>query len=113
MYLCEPSSAQVQDFILDQFVTLWDEYAADRPLIPEGNLVEVGYEQLAADPIGTLGAIYERLGWDAFEQLRPRLEKQLAGHRAYVPNAHSQLPADLEALVDERWRDYATAWGYR
>jgi hypothetical protein len=143
MYLCQPSSAQVQDFILDQFVTLWDEYAADRALIPEGNLAEVGYDQLASDPIGTLASVYERLGWHDFGALRPRLEKQLAGHRAYQPNAHSTLPPDLvaprgaapprhllphhhhrpmvchaaptprQALVDERWRDYASAWGYR
>ena len=70
---------------------------AARARTPEGNLGEVGYDPPAPDPIGTLASVYERLGWHDFGALRPRLEKQLAGHRAYQPNAHSTLPPDLEA----------------
>jgi len=41
MYLKRPTSAQIHDFILSQFAILWDEFAADRALIPPGRLVEI------------------------------------------------------------------------
>lgn len=34
MYLCDTDPAQLQEFILSQFETLWDDYARDRPPRP-------------------------------------------------------------------------------
>ena len=84
-YLARPTDAQVTAFILDQFVTLWDEYKADRALVPKGNLHEVAYADLAADPVGEVRRLYAALGLPGFNTLRPRL----AAHwrRAAPPTA--------------------------
>lgn len=81
--------------------------------MPAGQLVEVEYEDLASDPVGTARAIYEQLGIEGFEQnLAPQLQAEAAAHRGYQTNAHAPLPPPLRDLVSRRWRAYTEAWGY-
>ena len=48
-YLKEPTNEQIHDFILSQFVTLWETYDSARGSIPKGNLVKAPrLTQLAA-----------------------------------------------------------------
>ena len=51
MYLATPTSEQIHEFILNQFEVLWREYAAARALVPPGNLVEISYAELTAEPV--------------------------------------------------------------
>ena len=98
-----------------QFVTLWREYAEARERVPKGNLVEVCYDELAKDPIATIGKIYDALSLDGFdERMRGRVAATLdkpsvKGHRV---NKLGTLPADLRAVVAKRWSEYCEAWGY-
>lgn len=114
-YLKAPTDEQVHEFILNQFVVLWDEYARARGAIPKGNLVEVGYDELSADPTATIGRIYRELGIGGFED-RVRGVIDEAGernkHATYKTNAFSPLPAALKAKVAQRWAAYTKAWGY-
>lgn len=60
--MAEPSRAQIHEFILSQFVTLWEEYARARTMIPEGNLAELSYDELAADPVGAVHGGHFHIG---------------------------------------------------
>jgi hypothetical protein len=114
-YLARPTDAQVTAFILDQFVTLWDEYKADRALVPKGNLHEVAYADLAADPVGEVRRLYAALGLPGFNTLRPRLAAHFGARGAahgYKTNRFKPLAPELEALVRERWADFAAEYGY-
>ena len=51
MYLATPTDEQIHEFILNQFEVLWREYAAARALVPAGNLVEISYAELTAEPV--------------------------------------------------------------
>jgi len=55
MYLATPTDEQIHEFILNQFEVLWREYAAARALVPAGNLVEISYAELTAEPVGIIG----------------------------------------------------------
>ena len=123
MYLKEPSSEQIHSFILDQFVTLWDEYAADRALIPQGSLVEMSFEELSTDPVAAVGRVYSELGIPGFEErVRPRVAALQAGKSVnalgspklsgYKKNSYRPLPKELRELVAQRWAAYAREWGY-
>ena len=115
MYLATPTDEQIHEFILSQFVTLWREYAEARERVPNGNLVEVCYDELAQDPIGTVGRIYKALSLDGFEEhMRGRVAATLdkpsvKGHKV---NKLGKLPDDLRAVVARRWEEYCEAWGY-
>ena len=109
------TDAQVTAIILDQFVTLWDEYKADRALVPKGNLHEVAYADLAADPVGEVRRLYAALGLPGFNTLRPRLAAHFGARGAahgYKTNRFNPLAPELEALVRERWADFAAEYGY-
>jgi hypothetical protein len=47
--------------LLCRYETLFDEYVAARPLIPEGSLVEVRFSDLEADMVGEVRRIYAAL----------------------------------------------------
>ena len=85
----------MHEFILSQFVTLWEEYDRARALVPRGNLVEVSYEALAADPVGTVGSIYSALGIAGFEErVKPALQREVTRLADYQPNEHAPLPTE-------------------
>lgn len=114
-YLARPTDEQVHEFILSQFVTLWDEYDKARAAVPDGNLVEVSYDELVADPVATVGRIYERLGIGGFEgHMRERVAAAAArpAVKEYKVNRLGELPPDLRERVARRWAAYTKAWGY-
>ena len=115
MYLQQPSDEQVHEFILNQFVVLWEEYARERGGIPAGNLVEVAYDDLARDPVATIGRIYATLGLDGFEErMRARCVAELERPvvREHKVNRFNEMPPELKARVAARWEGFTKAWGY-
>lgn len=63
-----PTDAHTNTFITEQYEVLYDAYVADRALVPKGSLAEVRFEDLDADPVGTMQRIYEQFGWAAGER---------------------------------------------
>ena len=51
----------LDDYVLDMFARLTEDYEEDRHVIPKGRLIELRYEDLIKDPIATLRDIYARL----------------------------------------------------
>lgn len=122
-YLRAPSGTQIHEFVLSQFVTLWEEYVTDRSLIRSGNLVEMSFEELSGDPVAAVSRIYAELGLPGFDEVvRPRIMALQTGKRAlqtagpqllgYRKNAFAPLAVELRQLVACRWAAYARAWGY-
>ena len=106
-YLAQPTDEQVHEFILNQFVVLWDEYDKARKAVPEGNLV-IAYEELTADPVGTISRIYGKLGIEGFEEHVKHHEAAVnrptvKGHKV---NEFKQLPPELKEIVSKRWAAY-------
>mmetsp|Transcript_13965 Transcript_13965/g.29470 ORF Transcript_13965/g.29470 Transcript_13965/m.29470 type:complete len:135 (+) Transcript_13965:442-846(+) len=113
-YLVSPSDEEIHEFILNQFEVMWDEYARARSLIPDGNLVEISYQELAADPEEAVAGIYRRLGLASdkarvCERVRHMNETKL---RNYQTNVFPSLPPPLAQHVATRWAAYAAEWGY-
>jgi hypothetical protein len=61
-------------------------YEKDKALIPPGNLYEMKYETLDANPLEELGKMYSSLNLGGFDELRKSLEPQLAGLKEYKKN---------------------------
>lgn len=80
----------VARFVMDQFVLLHETYQADRKLIPEGRLMEVAFEDLDRDPVGTVSQIYSGFGWTGLERLEPRLRQYTASLSGFKKNDHKR-----------------------
>jgi hypothetical protein len=101
---------------LDHYVfACFDEmYAAferDRAAVGPDRLHEIRYEDLVADPVGSLASAYERLGLGGFEAMRPALEDQARSMKQYRTNTYRHEP-EIVAEVARRWRPFIDRYGY-
>ncbi|GAX82729.1 hypothetical protein CEUSTIGMA_g10155.t1 [Chlamydomonas eustigma] len=60
--LQQPTDRHSTDYILDQYELLHKQYMADRALIDKDCLHEVSFDELEADPLSSIQAIYTKFG---------------------------------------------------
>ncbi len=101
------------DRILGVYNEMYDAYFAQRGLIPEGRLCDVGYEELEREPVAVVGAMYQALGLKGFEGLRPRLESYLASIAGYRKNQLDDLPEPLRQRIAHEWGRSFDEWDYK
>ena len=98
-YLNTPSSAEVTDFILEQFQTLHADYIEARRLIPQGQLMELPYAELEADKLAAVRRLYRHFGWGAVPAELGEYAASLGGYREI-----GGLPRALKQRVARAWR---------
>jgi omega-hydroxy-beta-dihydromenaquinone-9 sulfotransferase len=90
---------------------LYTRLIEDRALIPEGNLVEVRYDDLVGNELEVLRHIYGTLrlpDWDAYEHaIKPYLDS-IAGYKVNKLT----IDPELEEYVYDRWRIVYDTYGY-
>lgn len=94
------------------YPVLMKKFFTDRELIPAGQLADVRYDELLANPVGTLRRVYAELDLPGFEHLEARLTApggtqlgQLAGHDV-------TLTPEQQELVRREWGFAFDALGY-
>ena len=97
--------------ILVTFARMMDRLLAEAPELPEGSYVELGYDQLVAEPMASLATIYDRLGLDGLEAARPQFEAYLKSVRDYRTNRYDTSKQSA-ALVEAHWGRFLDHWGY-
>jgi hypothetical protein len=110
--LQEIDPVEVDHLILQFYARLMQRFLADRALIPAGNLVEVRFEDLEADPLAETCRIYEALGLPGFADAEPAFRAYLASVANYRKNGY-KLTADVIDQVNRHWSFAFDAWGYR
>lgn len=111
-----PSDERMTRYILDLFVTLFDEYEAQRKRVPPGRLVEVPFALLDDDPMGALRIVYDtlRLGrFDAECGAGAAARSYARSLRGFKQNDLRPLGPAVEARVRARWAAaFGGRWGY-
>jgi omega-hydroxy-beta-dihydromenaquinone-9 sulfotransferase len=97
------SSDMVEDTIFRSYQELMQCFFADRILIPSGNLVEVRYEDLEAEPLRVLESIYDELNLDGFEQAKSNVQLYLESQSNYEKNTHT-FNHDEQQKVYDHWK---------
>jgi hypothetical protein len=106
-----PTFAGLEEHVFRTFTHLYDRLEKDRHLVEPGHFHELRYEDLVRDPVGQMRALYEHLGLGGFEEVRPLIERYLAGTRDYRTNRYA-LPPALRAEIARRWGDVIRRYGY-
>ena len=102
----------LDDYVLDMFQRLTEDYEEDKHLIPKDRLVELRYEDLVKDPIGKLRDLYQRLDIGDFESARPRMQAYLDAQKEHRVSDY-ELPPELKRKLIERLKPYIDRYGYR
>ena len=105
------SEAELEENILSIYAKLYHKYEADKHLIPEGNLVEVKFEDFEADASALTQDIYKRLQLPGYDEARPAIETYLGKKKGYKKNKY-QYDERTIRLVESRWDFALSDWNY-
>lgn len=106
-----PDLSNIEEQFFTSYMDMFDTYEKDKLLVPSGNLSEVRFEDLVANPIDELKRIYSELSLTGFDILEPRLQEQMANHKRYRKNKHV-LGDDVKAKVYDRIKPAFDRYGY-
>ncbi|MFG0335657.1 MAG: sulfotransferase family protein [Maioricimonas sp. JB049] len=101
--LARPMEDGYEDDVIDTYEDCIRTYERDKQLVPEGQLHEIRFEDLEADPLGELATTYDALRLAGFDRVRRILEPEMAELRAYRKNRFA-VDAEMAENVYERLR---------
>lgn len=101
----------LEDYVIDTFEHMFRCYEEDSALVPKGQLAEVTYEELVADPRGVMREIYGQLKLGDFARAEPAIDAYLEQTGDYRTNTY-ELPSDKEKMLRDRWAGYFRKFGY-
>jgi omega-hydroxy-beta-dihydromenaquinone-9 sulfotransferase len=105
------SEADLDEIILGHFNYLIEQYEKDKKHIPEGNLIEIAYEELKADSFSVMQKIYLKINLPEFELSVDNLRLQLEKEKDYQ-NFQYQPDNITFKKIKERWKKYILLWNY-
>ena len=88
-----------------------EAYERTRSLVPAGNLHEIRFEDLEADPLGEMHRIYQGLGLSGWESIEPAIQQKLPELNRYRKNSFN-MSEELMRKVYERWKPSFERYGY-
>ncbi len=106
-----PTYDGLDEHVFATFSRMYEVFQRDRELIPPGQLCEVRYEDLVAQPLRQMERVYQELNLGEFESVRAKLAAYFAAKADYKTNRY-QLPTDLAAEIGQRWSSYFDRYGY-
>lgn len=89
--LQRPRAADLEDRVVASILRMQRRLAATWPAIPPAQRFQARYEDLVADPIGVLRAIYGHFGWPGRDEAERGWRSHLEAERGYRRN---ELPLD-------------------
>ena len=105
------SAAEIEERVLSIYTQLYRSYEESKHLIPQGNLIEIKFEDFESDAYAMTEKIYKSLqipGWDnAKDDIRAYLEKK----KSYQKNT-SSYDEHTKQQVQKHWRYAMEQWGY-
>lgn len=112
-YIQEPRGGvtEAKEYILHVYRRMYEKYLTDKALIPDGNLVEVRYEDFVRDPLPEVRRIYACLGLPSFAEAEASFQAYVAAQRGFQVN-ENVLDEATRQEVAERWALTFDAWGY-
>ena len=106
------NSSWLERQVLDTFVRMYERFEQDRELVPRGQLVDVRYEDLVADPVDRMREIYRASStWAILRDVEPLLMRYTMKTRDYRTNQYA-LPPEVADRVRGRWAPYFQRYGY-
>jgi len=101
----------ISEQVFDTFRHMYEVFEQTEGLIPEGNLCEVRFEELVANPVEQIHNVYDQLGLGGFEEALPALQKHVEGMAGYQKNRF-ELDPETSKQIKERWDWYIQRYGY-
>ena len=106
-----PKHKGLEEYVFSSFERMYKNFQEQKALVDPENFYELRYEDLVADPIPQVQAIYEQFDLGEFEKVASKLEHYFEQKQNYKVNKHKLDPA-LRDEITRRWGDYIQRYGY-
>lgn len=103
---------EIQNIILENNALIMQKYRVEREMIPQGNLLELAFDELEKDPMSAIDRIYKELNLEGLDEARPRMEAYLASVKTYRKNTYLDLSPELVKEINLRWEPWFRDFGY-
>ncbi|KAA1260338.1 Sulfotransferase domain protein [Rubripirellula obstinata] len=108
----KPCEDDLPEYVIECFSRMYNAFHRDRDKMSSRRMIDISYEELTKDPVGTLQRIYDKLHLADFESVRPTFQSWVdTEHRGYEVNKHSLSEAD-ETKIKQAWQEYFQRYGY-
>lgn len=102
----------IERLIIENNRKIIEKYLRERALIPEGNLVEIAYNDLENASWQTIEKIYTKLGLPGLDRAAPGIREYLDSVRGYQKNEYATLPGKTRKRLSVEWELLYSTWGY-
>ena len=110
--LQKTTAEELEDHVINDYIRLMKSYFAQKDKIPKGQLVEIRYEDLIADPLRLMQKIYTELDLPDFGKAKTSMQLHLEKQANYAKNVH-KIDKDTIHKIDEHWGFTIKRWGYK
>lgn len=105
------SDEQIVANIVEAYKRLYDRYEADKVCIPEGNLVEIKFEDFEKNAFDLTKDIYQRLNLKGFDEAEADIKKYLDKKKGYKKNKYQYAESTVK-IVEGNWNKALEEWDY-
>ncbi|MCD8044290.1 MAG: sulfotransferase [Tannerellaceae bacterium] len=102
---------QIEENFVEVYRRLFYKFEEQKSLIPEGNLIEVKFEDFEQNAFDMTQQIYQSLTLPGFEDSREQIENYLDKKKGYKKNKY-QYDARTVEVVEKNWGMALEQWGY-
>ena len=97
--------------IIVLYKDIMHDYLEQRKLIPNGQLVEVAFEELERNPKSCIKNLYKSIGLSGYQKSESYFESYLDSKKTYQKNKH-QITAELISKIQIEWGFAMKEWSY-
>ena len=105
------SDEELENVILKLAKIGYEKYISNKSLVKEGNLVEVKFEEFVKSPVEHLKKIYETLGIDGFEKVKPQFVELAKDYENYKADRY-EISENLRERIYNDLNVIFTNYGY-
>ncbi len=109
--LGKPYLEDMEEEIFRPYLQLFETYESTKHLIPAGNLHEVRFDDLEANPLGQMRQLYDRLSLPGWLNVEPKIQAQVPALSKYQKNTYN-MDEQLMRKIYARWHTVFERYGY-
>lgn len=107
-----PELEVVEQSMMNLYVKMTQKYLKERDEIPQGNLVEVRYEDFIAQPFQELKNIYKTLQLQGLQNATPAFQTYLAAQKNIKTDRYT-MNEDIQQKIERKWGFAIREFGYQ
>jgi len=105
------SDEELDRVIFETYIEIMNRYEEEKKLIPEGNLIEISYEDFEKDNLKGLREIYKGINLPGFEEALPHFNSYLESVKKYEKNTYTFSEKTINAILNQ-WQFAMDRYNY-